>query len=58
MGQSRNNQNQTSIHNVETSITFCSKEIQSNAISKEYHVNCLLEPNGVLLVEFLAMVIL
>jgi hypothetical protein len=45
-------------HNVETTITFCSKEIQSNAVSKEDHVNCLLEPKGVLFVDFLAGVIL
>lgn len=43
---------------METTITFCSKEIQSNAISKEDHVNCLLEPKGVLLVDFFAVVIL
>jgi hypothetical protein len=58
MGYSRNNQNQTSIHNVETTVTFCGKEIQSNAISKEDHVNCRLEPKGVLLVHFRAVVIL
>jgi len=58
MGYSCDNKNQTSNHNVETTITFCSKEIQSNAISKEDYVNCLLEPKGVLLVDFLAVVIL
>ena len=43
---------------VETTNVFCSKEIQSNATRKEDHVNCLLEPKGVLLVDFLAVVIL
>jgi len=58
MGYSNNNQNQTIIHNVETTITFYSKEIQSNSIRKEDHINWLLEPKGVLLVGFLAVVIL
>jgi len=39
MGYSSNNQNQTSIQNVETTITFYSKEIQSNSIRKEDHIN-------------------